>query len=157
MSGHIDGGAGAVGDVLIGPDSDTTWSLTGADAGTVGTTAFSDIESLIGGNAADTFAVLAAGSLSGLLDGGLDKATALGVPATDSLDYSTYGSTVSVDLALAIATAIASLSRIDAFRGSSLSGDTLTGPALPRTTSTGRSTARTRATSRGPSSAASRT
>ena len=94
------------------------------------TTAFSDIESLIGGNAADTFGVLAAGSLSGLLDGGLDKATALGVPATDSLDYSTYGSTVSVDLALAIATAIASLSRIDAFRGSSLSGDTLTGPGV---------------------------
>ena len=140
ISGLIDGGSGAgTGDVLIGPDADSIWNLTGADAGTLSTDAatpvviaqFLDIENLTGGNAADTFKVGAAGSLSGLLDGGLDKAVdplaVVPVAATDTLDYSAYGSGIFVNLALATATAIGEFSRIDALVGSAFA-DTLTGP-----------------------------
>ncbi|MDB5862130.1 MAG: repeat-containing protein, partial [Ramlibacter sp.] len=127
ISGLVDGGGGL--DMLVGPDVDSTWSLSGADAGTLnGSTDFTGIENLTGGFAADTFQVGAAGSLSGVLDGGLAKAVVEGGPAaTDTLDYSLFGSAASVDLAAQAGTAIQAFSRINLFKGSS-AADTLTGP-----------------------------
>ncbi|MCI0464745.1 MAG: hypothetical protein L0Z62_48090, partial [Gemmataceae bacterium] len=135
ISGQIDGGAGPLADVLIGPDVDNTWSVTGPNAGMLnGSIDFVGIESLTGGFAADVFQVGALGSLDGLLDGGLDKAVVANgtVAADDTLDFSLYGSAVSVDLALATATAINEFSRIDVIIGSGVAGDTLTGPAEPK-------------------------
>ena len=65
----FDGGGGV--DTIRGPAPDTTWLVTGAGAGTVGTVAFSGVEHLTGaaGNQ-DTFAFNAAGSLAGLVSGG---------------------------------------------------------------------------------------
>ncbi|HET9218472.1 MAG TPA: LEPR-XLL domain-containing protein, partial [Terriglobia bacterium] len=138
ISGEIDGGAGL--DELIGPDVNNVWRLTGAIAGVLeasGTnidTDFVAIENLTGGSAADEFRVIgAAASLSGLLDGGLDKAVdplaANPVAAIDTLDLSQRGAAASVNLALATVTGIISeFSRIDSIVGSSLTGDTLIGP-----------------------------
>ncbi len=74
----------------------------------------------------------ASASLTGLLDGGLTKAidpdAADPVAAIDTLDFSARGAAVSVNLALATAGGIAAFSRIDSIVGSSLAGDTLTGP-----------------------------
>ena len=117
-----------------------TWSLTDANAGTLkGSTAFAGIESLIGGKAADVFQVRASGSLSGLLDGGLDVPVTPGatVAADDTLDYSLRGSAVDVNLALAQATAIAEFSGITIVVGSGADGDTLTGPDLDTLDSNG--------------------
>jgi len=59
---------------LIGPNSITSWDISGADAGTVtpagsGVITFSVFENLTGGNRADTFN-FTGGSISGLIDGG---------------------------------------------------------------------------------------
>lgn len=63
--------AGQGNDKLTGPNTDNTWNLNGAGSGNLNTTtAFSGFENLAGGNAQDTFAVSAAASLSGNLDGG---------------------------------------------------------------------------------------
>ncbi len=131
ISGVITGGGGL--DTLIGPDVNNTWNLTGANSGVLnGSTDYAGIENLTGGFAADTFNMAAAGSLSGTLDGGLDKAMTAGgsVAATDTLSYAAYGSAVTVNRALASATGITALNRVDAFVGSS-SADTLVGPEGP--------------------------
>ena len=64
----FDGGAGS--DTLIGPAPDTTWSVTGAGAGTVSGISFAGIENLTGaaGNE-DTFVFEAGASLAGTIDG----------------------------------------------------------------------------------------
>jgi hypothetical protein len=65
----IDGEAGS--DTLIGPHSNCTWNITGANAGNVAGVDFSSIENLTGaaGNE-DTFEIFPDGSISGLVDGG---------------------------------------------------------------------------------------
>ncbi|MES2101762.1 MAG: LEPR-XLL domain-containing protein, partial [Pseudomonadota bacterium] len=134
ISGVIDGGLGT--DTLIGADVNNAWRLTGVNAGLLDATIDTDytrIENLIGGSAADLFQVIgASASLTGLLDGGLTKAidpdAADPVAAIDTLDFSARGAAVSVNLALATAGGIAAFSRIDSIVGSSLAGDTLTGP-----------------------------
>ncbi|MGD8331577.1 MAG: LEPR-XLL domain-containing protein, partial [Acidobacteriota bacterium] len=66
-------------DLLVGPDQDATWQLTGTDAGqlTFGAAAldFSGIESLLGGSGADAFDIAMAGALTGTLDGGAGNDT----------------------------------------------------------------------------------
>src|SRR5438445_2912652 len=63
------GGAGL--DTLIGPAVRSTWRVTGADAGTLGSIAFSGVENLIGaGGNDDTFVIALGGSISGRIDGG---------------------------------------------------------------------------------------
>src|SRR5882672_4580326 len=63
------GGGGS--DTLIGPRVDSTWNVTGANAGTIGRVTFSGVENLIGaaGNQ-DTFVFTPGGSLGGIVDGG---------------------------------------------------------------------------------------
>ena len=65
----FDGAGGS--DTVRGPAVHTTWLVTAAGAGTVGTVTFSGIEHLTGaaGNQ-DTFAFTAGGSLAGLVSGG---------------------------------------------------------------------------------------
>ncbi len=66
---HFDGGAGN--DVLAGPGGDTTWNVTGEDAGNVAGLTFSDVETLRGAaDNNDTFILAPGGSLSGVADGG---------------------------------------------------------------------------------------
>lgn len=58
-------------DTLIGPTGNSTWNITGSDAGDVEGVTFSGIENLTGAaNNEDTFVFTDGGSLSGLLDGG---------------------------------------------------------------------------------------
>lgn len=45
-------------DTLIGPDANSAWELTGDDSGSLNTwITFSGVENLVGGSAADTFAI----------------------------------------------------------------------------------------------------
>ena len=73
-TGLLDGGDGD--DTLTGPDVDTGWELTGADEGAIDTVAFTGVENLTGGSAADAFAFAVdldgapTGSLTGSIDGG---------------------------------------------------------------------------------------
>ncbi len=122
ISGQINGGAGS--DTLIGPDAVNVWTLSGANAGKVGTTDFVGIENLTGGNANDTFKLQAAGSVGGVIDGGAASTT----PSVDSLDYSSRGSPVSVNLELSNGTAVSGFSHLTTIVGSGAATDTLIGP-----------------------------
>ena len=58
-------------DTLIGPNVENTWNVTGGNSGNSdGAFAFSNIENLAGGSAADTFLVAGAGYVTGTIDGG---------------------------------------------------------------------------------------
>ena len=133
ISGTIDGGLGI--DILVGPDQNTTWDITGADAGTLGgTTHYVNVESLTGGSANDVFRIHPGGSVSGALDGGLDVDTTaslpvpLGIPPVDTLSYATFTGAVTVNLGLATAPGIAFFTSIDSIVGGTGTGDTLLGP-----------------------------
>jgi hypothetical protein len=89
-------GSAAV-DTLRGPNADTTWSITGTNAGKAGTFAFSKIERLVGGTAADTFTFAAAAAATvGTIDGG---------GGADWLDYAALLSTDPVTVNLATGSA----------------------------------------------------
>ena len=63
--------AGGTSDTLVGPTADTTWTISGANSGSVDSLSFSGIENLLGAaNNDDTFVLEQNGSLSGGLDGG---------------------------------------------------------------------------------------
>jgi hypothetical protein len=85
--GSVTGSAGS--DVLVGPSG--TWSITGANGGTIGGTTFASFENLKGGFGDDTFAFQSGGSVAGNLDGG-------GAVAGDSLDYTSLFGPVTVNL-----------------------------------------------------------
>ncbi len=121
VGGSLQGGTGKT--TLAGPDTDSTWTLTGANAGTVNGVAFTKFANLLGGTGADTFVFKPAGSVSGGIDGGAGGG--------DWLDYSGYGAAVTVNLAAGSATGVAKaatdgVARIHNVLGSSL-GNTLTG------------------------------
>jgi Ca2+-binding RTX toxin-like protein len=89
---------GSASDTLIGRNVATVWTLTGANAGTVGTLAFSSFENLTGGTSTDTFKFGSAGSVSGVVDGGGGTA--------DRLDYTGRASAVTVNLQTGNATGV---------------------------------------------------
>ncbi len=95
--------AGAGGDVLTGGNMTNVFSITGTDAGRLhccgSDTTFSQVENLLGG-LNDQFVFFAGGSLSGSIDGN-------GAGGSDTLDYSSYGAAVLVNLPFGTATAIA--------------------------------------------------
>ena len=69
--------------LLIADNVANTWTISGADAGTVTgrrTGGFSNIANLTGGSNDDAFSVGASGSVSGLIDGGPQV-------TSDTLDY----------------------------------------------------------------------
>jgi Ca2+-binding RTX toxin-like protein len=119
------GGPGPA-NTLIGPNTSTTWILTGADSGTVNAVTFRGFQNLIGGTAADTFVLQAGGSVSGSVDGG---------GGTNALDYSHYKGDITVDLALHLASLVnrgtaGSLFHIANVTGS-IGSDLLVGDANP--------------------------
>ena len=78
------GGAG-LNDLLVGPDGQAIWEITGSDAGRVNGINFSRFENLRGAaNTQDGFIVRAGGSVSGVVDGGAAGQDGLAVedPAT---------------------------------------------------------------------------
>jgi filamentous hemagglutinin family protein len=84
----------AGGSELIGTDSETTFTITSADAGNVSgfgsPLSFSSIENITGGSANDTFVFTNNATISGTIDGG---------DGTDTLDYSSNPNPVTVNLA----------------------------------------------------------
>jgi hypothetical protein len=114
-------GSSAATNTLTGPNATNTWSISGANAGTVGTFAFSAIQNLTGGTSTDTFKLVgAAAGVSGKISGGA---------GTNTLDYSgNGGGAVSVNLATGAATSTGGISGITWLVGSTAAGNTLTGP-----------------------------
>ena len=102
---------------------DTTWSLTGANAGTItvagySSITFSGIGTLVGGDGDDTF-VFAAGVSTGTINGGA---------GTNTLDYSSRTTSVTVNLSTGSGTGTGGISNIQNVIGGS-GNDTLTGDA----------------------------
>ncbi|MFN9446209.1 MAG: hypothetical protein ACK57Y_09265, partial [Pirellulaceae bacterium] len=128
LSGQLHGGLGA--DELVGGDGANEWQVNGTNSGSLnGLLVFTSIASLTGGSSTDRFVIRPSGSVTGVIDGGLDLAqTPGGDPAIDSIDYSLYGSEVEVNLSAESATGITGFDRIDLFVGSnSAVWDTLRG------------------------------
>lgn len=91
---RVDGRRGF--DTLVGPGTGATWTLDGADAGTLSGVGigwsgflFAAVESLVGGSGPDVFAFTAGSTLSGSIDGGAGD---------DALDFSNYQVGVGVRL-----------------------------------------------------------
>ena len=88
----FDGAGGS--DTLIGPDGDSTWTITGANAGTLGGAiplSFANVENLTGGAGNDTFAFAPAGNVAGMIDGG---------GGTNALDYSAFTTPIHANLGI---------------------------------------------------------
>jgi alpha-L-arabinofuranosidase len=103
--------------------SNNAWVVTGANSGTINGAPFTGIANLTGGSGNDTCSFQAGGSLTGKING---------TNGTDTLDWSSYGSAVSVNLATHTATAIGGFSNITRLLGSS-GTTTLTGPNATET------------------------
>jgi hypothetical protein len=88
---------------LFASDAANTWNITGQNAGTLssallaGTVTFSGRVSLYGGNGADTFVFADGAGVGGVIDGG---------GGTNTLNYSSYSSSVLVDLQTGSATGV---------------------------------------------------
>ena len=98
----------AGGSTLVGPNRNTTWSITNSNQGELsgfsnGLT-FENIENLTGGSADDTFVFSDGAGLEGIIDG---------APGFDTLDYSAYSTTVDVDLAANTATGTSGVFNIE--------------------------------------------
>src|SRR5262249_48914037 len=94
------GGNGS--NTLVGPSTTNNWILTGANAGGLNPkVTFTKVASLLGGAGSDAFRFQPGGSVSGSLDG---------AGGTNTLDYSSFGGRVVVDLANRAATGVRKLS-----------------------------------------------
>lgn len=117
-------------DTVTGPGTPSIYNLTAPDSVQVGSATVTGFENLIGGPGDDRFIFHPGASVSGYLDGGASRGT-----ANDILDYSLFGSNVSIDLGtlpFRSATGIdGGFIRINDFVGSGLDGDSFTGPNLP--------------------------
>ena len=94
-------------DTLIGTDADSTWTVTGTNAGGLSGPVpftFTNVENLTGGGAADTFAFAPIGSVAGMVDGG---------GGTNALDYSAVTTPIHANLGIS-ATITVDLIRKDA-------------------------------------------
>jgi Ca2+-binding RTX toxin-like protein len=106
-------------DTLRGPDGDNTWDITGFNTGTLNDQLlFTDLENLVGGSGADAFHFVHQAVLSRTIDSGL---------GVNTMDYSAYGSGVTVDLSEGTATGTGGIANIRNVIGSpgndSLVGD----------------------------------
>jgi len=102
----IDGAEGS--DTLIGPDTDSIWTITGINIGNVDRVVFKNIENLTGGEYDDTFVFAGLSGIAGLIDGG---------GGMNTLDYTAYTSNATVDLAAGIATGTAGIKNIHMVNG----------------------------------------
>ena len=120
ISGSVvfDGGLGN--DRLAKTDGVNAWSIQGANTGTINTVGFQGVESLVGGNQADTFDFLAAGALTGSINGGA---------GVDRVNYAAKTAAVTVNLATATASHTGGIQSIEDFVGSSATAaDSFAGP-----------------------------
>jgi hypothetical protein len=92
-------GSSSAADMLVGPNSTNTWTIIGANAGTVGAFSFSAVETLTGGTGLDEFVFSAGAAISGKIDGGSAN-------GNDWLDYAAYATAVMVNLATDSATGV---------------------------------------------------
>jgi len=120
-------GSAASTNTLTAANITNSWSITGANAGKVNSFTFSAIENLVGGSGVDVFTFNSAGKVASINGGG--------APANqgDWLDYSSFNSAVTVNLATGVATnvngsAAGSVSNIQNVHGGN-GGNTLTGNA----------------------------
>jgi hypothetical protein len=124
-------GSASAADTLIGPNLNTTWTISGANSGSVTTSAtrfaFFGFENLMGGSGVDTFRFLNSGSLAGTLNGG-------GAPLHEGnwLDYSALTTPVAVNLQTGSATnvhsgAAGAVTNIQNVIGSASGANNLTG------------------------------
>jgi hypothetical protein len=91
-------------DTILGPDSDTTWAITGAGAGRINDQArFNTVEHLVGGAGNDTFSFRGIGSVKGTIDGG---------GGVNKLDYSRIGGLLVINLSNGTATRTGGVSNI---------------------------------------------
>ncbi|MHC4543130.1 MAG: LEPR-XLL domain-containing protein, partial [Planctomycetota bacterium] len=88
---NVIGGSGS--DILSGPSGNSTWNISGSDAGDVEGVTFSGIENLTGAaNNEDTFIFEDGGSLSGLVEGGAGGFDSLVVRGTyDTIVFTPTG------------------------------------------------------------------
>ena len=78
-------GTAETGDLLVGANATTSWSITAVNAGTVGGMAFSGFESLLGGTGNDTFTLAnPTAGVSGQIDGDAGIDTFVGSAADSS-------------------------------------------------------------------------
>jgi hypothetical protein len=118
-------GSSAATDTLTGANVSNTWTITGANAGTLNAFTFSAVENLVGGAATDTFKFTAAGSVAGKVNGGV---------GANTLDYSGNGGrAIEVNLQTGAATATGGFSNIGALVGSTATTNNLTGANVANT------------------------
>jgi Ca2+-binding RTX toxin-like protein len=114
----VNGGTGT--NTLIGPNVPNVWNLGGTNAGNLnGTTTFTLIQNLTGGIVSDAFKLSGSSTFSGTLDGGF---------GTNTLNFSGYGSAVTVNLQTKTAPGMAGFTNIASVIGSAATTDTLIGP-----------------------------
>ena len=107
---------------LVGKNATNTWTLTGLNTGSVGTTTFAGFGHLIGGTGNDTFVL-----------NGVDGATKIdGGGGVDTLDYSKATADVIVRLDLGTASGVGALSGFESVLGGS-GNDILIGDGLANT------------------------
>jgi hypothetical protein len=118
----IDGGIGT--DTLIGADGTNAWVLTAAGAGTLNGASFLNLENLTGGAGTDSFKIKPGGSVAGTINGGSGTA--------DKLDFSLYGTAVTVNLQTRTAPGMGHFANLEVLTGSTAT-DTLQGANVAST------------------------
>ncbi|MEM9539403.1 MAG: CHAT domain-containing protein [Cyanobacteria bacterium P01_E01_bin.42] len=94
---------------LIGSNQNTTWTLTGNNSGSLSglaNTTFDNVAALTGGSGDDIFAFASGANFNGSINGG-------GQSIGDTLDYSAYGSPITVNLGAGTATGTLGISNIE--------------------------------------------
>ena len=112
-------------DTLAGDAVDTTWDITGQNAGKVNTNIdFTGFENLVGGSDSDLFNFADGATITGTVDGGA---------GSNSLDYTEYKTAITVDLGNHTATGTGGATHFDDLTGGSATSDTLIGTAQAST------------------------
>lgn len=114
-------GSASNADTIGGTGGNETWTINGANSGSVAGDTFSSFENLLGGPGNDNFDFLTGGSVAGNVDGGA---------GLNTLDYSALAGPITVNLATHTGPGIGgTFANISNFIGSASLGDTLHGPA----------------------------
>ncbi|MGD1856364.1 MAG: CHAT domain-containing protein [Leptolyngbyaceae cyanobacterium] len=101
---------GSASDRLMGTSNNDSILITGNNTGTVNNLSFASIENLDGGAGDDTFFFSDGATVTGVLTGG---------SGSDTADYSSYTTGITVDLQISSATGTGGLSGLESFVGSS--------------------------------------
>ncbi|MEL6158760.1 MAG: CHAT domain-containing protein [Cyanobacteria bacterium J06627_32] len=106
---------------LKGADTDNIWVVDGENRGSVGSVQFENFQSLVGGSARDDFRMRPGSAITGMINGS---------SGTDTLDYSNYGSDLTIEFdtggsAEGTTNNITGFSSIETVIGNSAAGSTL--------------------------------